>query len=145
MGRPTEDQIAGFLANPTTEAYLALAEAHVASPLYEPYSLDSRHLDHLCYQRRPRELLDAIEQIRDAWILSPRIHRYAGFAYDALGDKAAAEREHRFARACMLGILVTGDSSEAAPYRVTSTLDEYELLPPVDAKRLSIARRKADP
>jgi hypothetical protein len=128
MDGDVRKQFFEFVTNPTREGYLALFEYVTGLPDYEPYSNDLARLDELMTSERYAELRERAYEMMHRWLLSPRIHMLISVASKELGDEQGAEMERMFAAACVEGILRTGEGTQASPYVVTSTTDEYDVL-----------------
>jgi len=61
-------------------------------------------------------------------MLSPRAHQMPGFLNHKLGDEKAAQMEGMIGRACIEGLLATGDGTEQRPYIVLRTSDEHDVI-----------------
>lgn len=70
----------------------------------------------------------AVTAMMPGALLSPSAHLALAAAYDALGDRARAERELRLARAAVAGIRASGDGTDDRPWKVLRVSDEYDVL-----------------
>lgn len=121
-------QFITFVQDPTRENYLRLFASVTSLPDYAPYSNDLHSVQELLDQERYADAAERIREVMGRNLLSPRIHYLASFAAHKRGDDETAKMEWMFYLACVEGIRGTGDGSEARPYVVTSTGDEYDLL-----------------
>jgi hypothetical protein len=123
------DLFAEFVANPTRERYLALAELVAAQPDYAPYRASPlAAIDADGARGRYAAELERMARGIAGRLLSPEAHAYMAFLHERLGDGEAAAMEHAIVDACLRGILSTGDGTEAAPYDVLAPGDEYAVL-----------------
>src|SRR5262249_5277926 len=61
-------------------------------------------------------------------LLSPQVHQTAWLAAEKLGDADRAKVERCVTRACLRGLVRSGDGSPDRPFPVTHISDEYDLL-----------------
>lgn len=123
-----QDEFEAFLIEPTRSAYERARDALLADPAFRADPGELAEVgelcaagDFVCARRR-------IESLLYDWALSPRVHFLAAWAATELGDLQDAELERFTARACLAGLLATGDGSFACPYLVTYPSDEHDLL-----------------
>lgn len=117
-----------FLGEPTRENYVAVFDVLTGSPEYDPYSDDLEGLSDLIDRGKFAEAVERGYELMPKWLLSPRVHLLVSMAHGRAGDPKGAEMERMIAFRCVEGIESTGDGSEASPYLVTSTADEYDVL-----------------
>ena len=122
------DLFAAFLDDPTRERFLAVRQALVADPAYDPYSTDLDDAENLFtekqYAAAHRRLSDAMPNL----LLSPRAHLIASLAARELDDTKAHEFENFVCFRCLDGLLATGDGGEDQPFLVLRTSDIYDVL-----------------
>ncbi len=119
----------GYLQDPTPGNFLALRQALLETPGFDPYSRDLARADHFFSANQ----FDAAEQelrqrMRPSHILSAGTHLKLALVYQRLGRQEEMERERAIAIRCAEGVLSTGDGSPERPYLVTRTSDEYDVL-----------------
>jgi hypothetical protein len=122
------DEFSDFLADPTGATFLRLRERLLDSPGYDFHSGALDELEELINGGQYDAVPDKISELMPGWLLSPRVHQLAGHAAQETGDPARAAREGYLAKACLRGLLQSGDGSRARPYRVTHVADEYDVL-----------------
>jgi hypothetical protein len=122
------DLFSDFLANPSATTFLPLREAVIAAPEYDFYSDTLQELEDLVGAGNHAAATGMLPELMPNWLLSPRVHQLVGQAAAQLGDKDMAQREVYLAKACLQGLMQSGDGSEGRPYRVTHIDDEYEIL-----------------
>lgn len=124
-----DQQFVHFLKHPDLENFLALRNALLAHPGYDPYSTELRGVDSLLQEDQPAE---AEALLRSAMtpnhLISPGAHLRLSLAYQRLDRREEAQRERAIGMRCLEGILSTGDGTLAYPYLVTRTSDEYDVL-----------------
>lgn len=113
---------------PTRENYLRLWEVVTSEPEYAPYSDPYGPLEQLLEAGENERARVRLAEVLGNLMLSPRIHVVAGVTARRVGDTKAADIERVFYFRCVDAILATGDGSPAAPYLVTRTTDEYDVL-----------------
>jgi hypothetical protein len=117
-----------FLEQPTRENYVAVFDVVTNSPDYNPYANDLERLSKLVEQGKFEVAIERAYELMPVWVLSPRIHILVSIAHARTGNEKVAEMERAIAFRCLEGIENTGDGSEARPYLVASTADEYDVL-----------------
>jgi hypothetical protein len=123
-----QDLFFEFLRSPSKETFLAVRSALVASPSYDAYSRDLNVIEEAYQAERFEKVRQQASATMGNLLLSPRLHLVAGLAARKLGDAKAADAELFICHCCIEGILSTGDGSANAPYLVTRTSDEYDVL-----------------
>ncbi len=113
---------------PTAETYARLRSWFVTCPAYDPYREELRDLERLIEVGNVAAAAQALDGALARLLLSPRAHELAAQVARSTGDTQRAEREHRTARACVEGILATGDGSRDQPYQVLYAADEQDVL-----------------
>jgi hypothetical protein len=108
--------------------FFALRDALAACDAYAPYPIDAKPAyallergDHAGAERHLRSLMPN-------WLLSPGVHRLLSFALHKQGKVDAARMEFAMSDLMTGGILSTGDGTEARPFHVLHTTDEYDIL-----------------
>jgi hypothetical protein len=118
-----------YLKNPTLANFLALRSAHLDQEGLDPYSGKlipvSKHLSAGKY-REAAELIS--KHLIPDYIMSAGTHLELAVAQKGLGLPDKAEFERFLAQRLVIGIEMTGQGSEARPFLVTRTSDEYDFL-----------------
>lgn len=123
-----QESFLAFVTEPTPENYLAVRQAVISHPDYNPYGDALRDL---------RDAYEANEYARvhelfgthiATLLLSGEAHFIVALAHDKLGRDDLCKMEKFLAFRCVSGILGSGDGSRERPYLVTSTADEYDAL-----------------
>ena len=122
------EELVAFFQSPDRDSYLAIREKIISSDFYQPYSDELGTVEGLFQQNKLEEARDAIADAMTNLMLSPRAHQLLGFLHHKLGDEQAAQMEMMIGRACVEGILATGDGSVNAPYVVVRTSDEHDVI-----------------
>ncbi|MCC9606572.1 DUF4919 domain-containing protein [Blastopirellula sp. JC732] len=117
-----------LLKDPSAETYLPLRSVVMNSETYDPYSDELNQAEELTNEGKLIEAVETIGQSMPNLLLSPSAHMLIAFNYDQQGKKDDAEFERFIAIACCKGILATGEGTQAAPYQVLRTSDEYDVL-----------------
>jgi hypothetical protein len=128
MQESVRAELQRFLRAPSTEGFLRLRDAVMASPDYAPYSNALHQANELLKQDEFAEARDHLVSVMGNYLLNPGAHRLLAYAHHKLGDEQVARFEHAVAAAMMKGILSTGDGTAAQPYLVLHTADEYDVL-----------------
>ena len=130
----TQQMIVDLLQAPSRENYVRLWEQVTTSPDYDPYSDPYGPIEDALEAGENERAQDAIRTAVGQLLLSPRVHMLASITAKRLGDLKAASMEQMFYARCIEAMLATGDGTEASPYLVTRTSDEYDLLFHLDKK-----------
>ena len=131
-----------FMLEPSPERFLRLRELVAQSPEYAPYSGGLKEGRELLAQGEFEEAADFFLSVMPNWILNPGIHVMLGFAFRQLGQEQHAQLEYALATGLVGGILSTGDGSEAQPYLILHTNDEYDLLQHLEKRSQGQALRQ---
>lgn len=123
-----QDEFEAFLIEPTRDAYERARETLLADPAFRADPRDLAEVGELCAAGEFSVARRQIESMLYDWALSPRVHFLAARAAAELGDQEDAELERFTARACLDGLLATGNGSFACPFLVTYPSDEHDLL-----------------
>lgn len=116
-----------FLESPTARNYRLVRETLLDEVGLPPVS-ELAEIAALSAAGRHAEVLDRVADLLPRWSLSPRIHFYAALSADHLGEAETAEIERFVFQSCLEGVLATGDGSPEAPFLITHTSDEYDVL-----------------
>ncbi|RBP35535.1 uncharacterized protein DUF4919 [Roseimicrobium gellanilyticum] len=118
-----------FLQAPTQENFLNVRNAVLADAQFDPYT-DA--IDGVPKMMEAGELEQALEVMKHALfphlVLSPGAHLNIAFVLHKLGREKDAAFEHHISQMLQKAIEETGDGTEARPYLVTRTSDEYDYL-----------------
>ena len=117
-----------FIKSPDRDTYLTLQERIISSDAYEPYSDELDIADELYGQQKIEEAQNIIQNGMPNLMLSPIAHQLLGLLFHKLGDEQSAQMEIMINRACIEGILTTGDGSVNNPYIVVRPSDEFDLI-----------------
>src|SRR5262245_66303882 len=122
------DAFSVFLADPSGENFVRLREAVLNRPDFDFYSLDLERLADAAQRGAYADVVGLFPAMLPNWLLSPQAHRLVSYAAKQLGDTEMAARERALGRACLRGLLGSGDGTKARPYLVTHIADEYDVL-----------------
>ena len=123
-----QDEFEIFLIRPTRAAYEQVRGALLVDPVFRADPLELAEVAAHCAAGEFEAARDKLDGLLYDWALSPRMHALAAWTATELGDEADAELERFTSRACLAGLLATGNGSFASPYLVTYPADEYDLL-----------------
>ena len=126
------DAFSEFLQEPTEATFLRLRAVVLADPGYDFYSTAVDTLADLVAAEDYAAVLAELPALMPSWLLSPRVHLLVNQAAEKAGDAETARREMYVARACLRGLLRSGDGTKKRPYLVTHVADEYDLLDQLD-------------
>ncbi len=122
------EQFGDLLQRPTRRRYLSLRQSILSG---DPDHRDRRWLDELSNLARQAEYQSAVElmdQMNDAWALSPAFHAFSAIVLKELGQLEDAESEAFLRLRCVQGLAAAGDGSAEDPFPVTYPGDAAELL-----------------
>jgi hypothetical protein len=122
------DLFSDFMATPSGDTFVPLRAAVTDAPEYDFHANDVEELDQLVNDEDYEEVSARMGALMPNWLLSPRVHRLLAYAAGQLGDTETAQREGYLARACLRGLLQSGDGTPERPYLVTHVADEYDVL-----------------
>jgi hypothetical protein len=122
------DVFGDFLKKPDENNFRALRDCVIASPEYDFHATDLDELGEFVTGADYASATALSGTLMPNWLLSPRAHQLLGHAADHRGDLKMAGRENYMARACLHGLLASGDGTELKPYAVTHVPDEYDVL-----------------
>lgn len=122
------DLFSDFLEDPTEDTFLRLRDVILADPDYNFNSDEVESLIESFTGGDHAGVLAALPGLMPSWLLSPRAHFLAARSAEQVGDEETARWENYLARACLRGLLRSGDGTTARPFRVTHVADEYDLL-----------------
>src|SRR5262245_6100057 len=122
------DPLSDFFENPSGETFVRLRNDVLADPSYDFNSTDLDELTDLLAAEEYDAVPDALPGLMPGWLLSPRVHLLAALAAEKSGNAANAELERNVVRACLRGLLQSGDGTPQRPYLITHITDEYDLL-----------------
>jgi hypothetical protein len=71
---------------------------------------------------------DLADEVTDNWMLTPYFHEALALVHKHLGDENRSALEVELYKACVQGVLLTGDGSEAKPFEVVRVEDAYGVL-----------------
>jgi tetratricopeptide (TPR) repeat protein len=137
--------IARFLARQDKETFAAAQIGIIADRHYDQTARGLDDMLDLYRQKQYRKALDRFQAASPDLALSPQAHFYASRCYEELGQKDLQKKETSYVRACLKGLLATGDGSPEHPFVVTHASDEYDLLAcplKTESKSLSTTHRK---
>ena len=122
------EQFGALLDSPTSANYLAV-RAEILNQFAD--QCDRAHLDALADLVRAGRMEAAqrrMDDMNDAWVLSPAFHAYSAIVLRAVGQQEDAEAEAFMRLRCVQGLAETGDGSRRRPYRTTYPGDARELF-----------------
>ena len=122
------DELQAFLENPTPRNYRTVRDAILGAPDFRAGGLGLAEVAELCDRGCFEQAQAKIADLMPDWALSPRIHCYAAWAAQELGDQQEFELERFLLSTCMQGLLGSGDGSKSRPYLVSQTADVYDVL-----------------
>ena len=117
-----------FLSNPTPDTFRAVRDVVVNHPGYDGYSRDLRAMEDAYEQKRFADVKDAFAKAQPNLLLSPAAHLLLSLTLKDEGNTKGSEMERFICYRCVEGIKLTGDGTQARPYLVLRTSDEYDML-----------------
>jgi hypothetical protein len=132
-----KDLLIQYMENPSKESYLRLRRMLLDNNDYNPYSADLYKISELIQRNMFQQALNKIIQSMINLMLSPRAHMFASIAYMKLGQERECQKAKNLYKACLSGILSTGDGSKEKPYLVTSVSDEHDVLSAMEKEFVS--------
>ncbi|TWT38614.1 hypothetical protein [Blastopirellula retiformator] len=117
-----------LLKEPSRERYLELRKEIMQRENFAPYSDDLRRAEELLGEEKFDEAAEVIFHSMPNLLLSPSAHMLVGFVFEQQGRAEDAELERNIALLCCEAITLTGAGTEAEPYQVMRTSDEYDVL-----------------
>jgi hypothetical protein len=121
-------QLAAFVEQPSRSTYLAARDAVLAHSPLPLAATDFAQLDQLLDGEHYEELIDRLDLLPPAKVLSPRVHFLAAEAAEALGHEVDVELERSLFVLTLRGLFATGDGTPANPYLVCQTTDEHDVV-----------------
>ena len=122
------DALSDFFETPNGATFVRMRDALLADPAYDFHSTDVDELTDLIASEDYAAVGEALPGLMPDWLLSPRAHQLAGLAAERAGNAEGARMERDVARACLKGLLESGDGSPERPFLVTHVADEYDLV-----------------
>ncbi len=117
-----------YLADQSPDNFMRLRDAVANSPGYQPYSDSIASVYELIDQENYEEARSRLMAMMPNLILNPGIHKLLSFVLHQLDKTSDSQAEFALGMLCAQGILSTGEGSEAKPYLVLHTSDEYDIL-----------------
>jgi len=117
----------------SAESFLALRQAVAQSPEYDPDSADLEEATALLAAGKIYQGYSLLRAMMPNWLLTPRVHHLASFAYLRSHQARSAEREVQLAGLVRQGILKSGTGEEAHPFLVLHRIDALDVLDVLDA------------
>ena len=117
-----------YLVEQTTENFLRLRDAVANSPGYQPYADNMSVVDGLLEQENYEAARSHLMAMMPNLILNPGIHKLISFVLHKLDKTDDSQAEFALGMLFTQGILSTGEGSEAKPYLVLHTSDEYDIM-----------------
>ena len=122
------DAYQAFLENPSPDNYRRARRMTMATPGFDRQSLAWLDLSRWCDEGRFAEVLRRSDGMWDLWRLSPRFHLLVGYAASHLGDDEEVELSRFQFQTCLDALLGTGEGTQAFPYEVLRTCDQYDVI-----------------
>ncbi len=107
-----------FVAEPTGARYRSLQDLVVSHPTFVPGPSALTRIFTAEQQQRDADVIAELNGSSPALVLSPVARFTAAKSAACMGNPIIALVEDTAGRACMKGLVATGDGSEASPYRV---------------------------
>jgi hypothetical protein len=123
-----QELFVAFLSNPTPESFRAIRDAIVNHPKYDGYSRDLRDMELALDEKRFADVKNTFAQAQPNLLLSPTAHLLLSLALKEEGNAKSSEMERFICFRCVDGIKLTGDGTQARPFVVLRTSDEYDML-----------------
>ena len=126
-----QELLANFFETPNADHYRAVRDAVIQHPTFSSTGTLASEIQNICRSLEQRDFAAARQQIAShmpGWSLCPRIHFLDGLAAEGLELADEVEVARFCFRACLDGLLATGDGTSAHPYVVTYVTDEQDIL-----------------
>jgi hypothetical protein len=117
-----------YLASRSLSAFVAVRQVLVALPTYDPWSKELDAFDRLLEREDWAGMRELAAEVTDNWMLTPYLHEALALAHKKLGDEKLSALEVELSIACVEGVLLTGDGSEAKPFEIVRVDDAYGVL-----------------
>jgi len=117
-----------FLQDPSPENFLALRAMVIAAPEYEPYATDHLALAELCKKEHWEAARQLFQDMMPSYLITANVHYTLSFVAKKQGDEQTAKMEADIGSLLLRAQRKSGDGTQAAPYLVTRTDEEYDLL-----------------
>jgi hypothetical protein len=117
-----------FLSNATLETFRAIRDPIVNHANYDGYSQDLRDMENAYAQKRFADVKSIFGSAQPNLLLSPGAHLLLSLALKEEGNAKGSDLERFICYRCVEGIQLTGDGTQARPYLVLRTSDEYDVL-----------------
>jgi hypothetical protein len=118
------------------DSFLSLRQVVAQAPGYDPNSRHIEEADALLKEGRIAEGRSLLRAMMPTWLLTPRVHVLAAYAYSRSNQFRSAEREIFLGNLIRRGILGTGTGEEAYPYLILHTADAYDVLSPTGTEKV---------
>jgi hypothetical protein len=123
-----QELFVAFLTDPTPESFRAIRTAVVTHANYDGYSQDLREMDTAYQEKRYADMKGVFGRVQPNLLLSPGAHLLLSLALKEEGNAQGSDLERFICFRCVNGIQSTGDGTQAHPYLVLRTSDEYDVL-----------------
>lgn len=120
-------QLTAFVEQPSKRNFLAVRAAVLRATPLPIAAIALAEVERLLDEGAAAEVLDRIDALPSAKVLSPRVHLLAAEAADLLGDAERSELERFLFVLVLRGILATGDGTAANPYAVCQPTDGHDI------------------
>ena len=117
-----------FVDSSDRDAFLAVRQQLLSSEHFDPNSDKFELIEELVVDNRFDDAAEQLGQAMPNLILSPRAHLLSALVARKRGDSQSEQTAFKIAAACCQGIISTGEGNRDAPYIVTRTSDEYDVL-----------------
>lgn len=121
------DPFTQFVEEPSPENFLAIRNFVINHPSWAPYGQGLDRLNQCLDGEEYKKVVELAGSLLPDCLLSPSFHMMVRYALQQLGDDNA-NIEGFLALRCIEGIKSTGSGTEEAPWLVTRTRDEYDVL-----------------
>lgn len=123
-----QETFVAFLSNPTLDTFRAVRDIVVNNPNYDGYTRDLQAMEDALDQKRFGDVKDAFARAQPNLLLSPAAHLLLSLTLKEEGNGKGSEMERFICFRCIEGMKLTGDGSQAKPFLVLRTSDEYDML-----------------
>jgi len=120
--------IANFLTEPAAESYLALRQAVLSSPAYQPASDVLYRFSESVRAGQVEQAELHRQRLFPTFLLTPRAHGDYGDLLLLQGDPKGQQLEYYFARQLAEFLMQSGDGSPQRPYQISCVEDEFYIL-----------------
>ncbi|MCC9604023.1 DUF4919 domain-containing protein [Stieleria sp. JC731] len=123
-----KEEFLSLIRSPCRQTYLNARTVLLQSEQFDPYSDEINDIVDVMEDKQWDRAAKMISEASCNLLLSPRAHLLMAKVCEEQGDNERRQFEGMTAAAICEGILATGEGSQASPYLISRTMDEYDVL-----------------